>query len=159
MQTKRRYAGGGRTRGKGPGMGRNRGRGRRHNPLSHGPVGLTPVSPEHEVEILTARAEAIKAQMRAINARIRAMQHKKEAPAASVAKGEVPGETPADVKDKRIVAIVFMQKCAVCGLCAETCPEEAITLNDIVVIDQRKCTGCGLCVDNCPNGAISLTTV
>ena len=37
--------------------------------------------------------------------------------------------------------------------CVDSCPEEAIVLNDklgIYVVDWSKCTGCGNCVEVCP---------
>jgi ferredoxin len=42
--------------------------------------------------------------------------------------------------------------CDQCGLCAEVCPEEAISaVNGVYRIDQDACTGCLTCVDACPN--------
>jgi Fe-S-cluster-containing hydrogenase component 2 len=41
--------------------------------------------------------------------------------------------------------------------CAETCPVEAIVLdNGVWKVDKNKCTGCGECVDVCPYSAIFL---
>ena len=39
-----------------------------------------------------------------------------------------------------------------CGKCARTCPEGAITQNakGVYMIDKRKCVGCGECVKACP---------
>ena len=45
--------------------------------------------------------------------------------------------------------------CVACGNCAEACPQDAITVDDIAVIDPSKCVDCGVCVDECPSGAIS----
>lgn len=47
-------------------------------------------------------------------------------------------------------------ECVACGACQEVCPENAITMNDVAVIDKDKCVECGACVDECPNGAIKL---
>ena len=46
--------------------------------------------------------------------------------------------------------------CDQCGDCAEACPTEAITKNDLGVylIDGDLCTLCGVCVDACPYGVI-----
>ena len=45
--------------------------------------------------------------------------------------------------------------CVACGACANVCPQNAITIRDIAVIDASKCVDCGACVDECPSGAIT----
>ena len=48
-------------------------------------------------------------------------------------------------------------KCTGCGTCVDTCPVEALKLeNDKAVVDADTCIDCGTCVDDCPEGAISL---
>ena len=46
-------------------------------------------------------------------------------------------------------------ECTACGICADGCPEDAIVVEDVAVIDQDKCVDCGACVDDCPAGAIT----
>ena len=46
-------------------------------------------------------------------------------------------------------------KCTYCGVCAEVCPFEAITVTDKKwKLSKRKCFGCGVCVENCNAGGI-----
>ena len=45
--------------------------------------------------------------------------------------------------------------CLGCGICAENCPKEAISLIwGYAKIDQSRCNSCRLCFDICPQGAI-----
>ncbi len=47
-----------------------------------------------------------------------------------------------------------IDKCIKCGLCKEECPENAIEIGDVVVIDPYKCSGCGKCASLCPTDAL-----
>nr|MDO8112207.1 FAD-dependent oxidoreductase [Candidatus Sigynarchaeota archaeon] len=48
-------------------------------------------------------------------------------------------------------------KCGLCGLCARSCPYNAIVLEgDRVVIDKFKCKACGTCSSVCPTGAMEM---
>jgi ferredoxin len=46
-------------------------------------------------------------------------------------------------------------ECVGCGLCVESCPRNAISLqlNQAQII-QNKCDQCGICANVCPQGAI-----
>lgn len=50
---------------------------------------------------------------------------------------------------------VIANDCVACGACADVCPQDAITIDDVAVIDADKCVDCGACVDECPAGAIT----
>ena len=54
-----------------------------------------------------------------------------------------------------LVLRVRKDLCLGCGLCAETCPRQAISLQSgLAQIDQNRCNHCGLCLDVCPQEAI-----
>lgn len=53
------------------------------------------------------------------------------------------------------MAVTISSECVGCGACAEVCPQAAITIEDIAVVDAGKCIDCGTCIDECPAGAIS----
>ena len=46
-------------------------------------------------------------------------------------------------------------ECVACGACVDVCPENAITCEDVAVIDISKCSNCGACIDECPSSCIS----
>ncbi|HUV38592.1 MAG TPA: DUF362 domain-containing protein [Planctomycetota bacterium] len=50
--------------------------------------------------------------------------------------------------------IVTKAKCTACGTCAEFCPVDAITVDEVAVIDGAKCISCGECMTVCPADAI-----
>jgi len=49
---------------------------------------------------------------------------------------------------------IIADKCNGCGCCEDVCPTEAITVDDIAVVDEEECTDCGSCIDECPEEAI-----
>jgi Fe-S-cluster-containing hydrogenase component 2 len=57
-----------------------------------------------------------------------------------------------------MVAIINRDLCTGCGQCVETCPVEAISLDDeeVAIVDSELCVDCSQCVDVCPMEAISL---
>ena len=53
---------------------------------------------------------------------------------------------------------VISDSCVACGTCLESCPNDAIAMDDALgryVIDGGKCVDCGTCADNCPMSCIS----
>jgi heterodisulfide reductase subunit A-like polyferredoxin len=56
-----------------------------------------------------------------------------------------------------MAAVVDGEKCSGCEECVQSCPLDAITVNEkVAVVDEGTCGDCGACVDACPNGAISV---
>lgn len=56
-----------------------------------------------------------------------------------------------------MAAQIDADKCTGCGECVESCPLDAIELqDDKAVVDEDVCGDCGACVDVCPSEAISV---
>ena len=54
-------------------------------------------------------------------------------------------------------AEVDPETCTGCESCVDTCPVEAISMeNDVAVVDAETCTDCESCVEVCPVEAISM---
>ncbi|HDP70651.1 MAG TPA: DUF362 domain-containing protein [Actinobacteria bacterium] len=51
---------------------------------------------------------------------------------------------------------VIEEKCVKCGICAKHCPVEAISMDDLPVINRRKCISCYCCHEMCPEGALEI---
>jgi Na+-translocating ferredoxin:NAD+ oxidoreductase subunit B len=65
---------------------------------------------------------------------------------------------PADLVYSNHQALVDGEECSGCGICADRCQMDAISIDDegIAVINYDRCIGCGLCVPTCPAEAITL---
>jgi heterodisulfide reductase subunit A-like polyferredoxin len=48
------------------------------------------------------------------------------------------------------------EACVACGLCVESCPFDALSVDDVARVDEVRCVGCGVCTLACPEGALSL---
>jgi NAD-dependent dihydropyrimidine dehydrogenase PreA subunit len=56
-----------------------------------------------------------------------------------------------------MTAIVNQETCNGCGDCIDSCPLDAIELNDgKAVVDEDTCGDCGACVDVCPTESITV---
>ena len=54
-------------------------------------------------------------------------------------------------------AKVDAEKCTGCEACVDSCPSEAIKMEEgKACIDVDNCVDCGVCVDECPVEAISM---
>jgi len=53
-------------------------------------------------------------------------------------------------------AVVNADKCTGCEECVETCPVEAIAMEDGKAVVSDDCVDCGQCVDACPSEAIEM---
>ena len=63
--------------------------------------------------------------------------------------------TPKEDDSEKIEMVTVKEsECVGCGACADVCPNDAITVDDIAVIDASKCVDCGACIDECPSSAL-----
>ncbi|MHB8172818.1 MAG: FAD-binding protein [Thermincolia bacterium] len=51
---------------------------------------------------------------------------------------------------------VIKGNCIACGACVGTCPEGALTVEDVAEVGAEKCTRCGECIGSCPVNALRL---
>ncbi len=49
--------------------------------------------------------------------------------------------------------------CTGCGICEERCHFDLIRVDDVPNINYERCYGCGNCVTTCPEGALTLEEV
>jgi predicted Fe-Mo cluster-binding NifX family protein/ferredoxin len=125
--------------GQGGGMGRGMGMAAAMGMPSTGPAAGFPENaglqnPEQELAALKQQAELLEQQKRQLNNRIAQLE-----------------------SGRKAVAVVDSEKCTVCGICADVCPVNAITIKEQAVVNPDVCTGCAACVYECPNAAIEIT--
>ena len=63
-------------------------------------------------------------------------------------------DSPAKVVHTNYYAEVIAENCIACEDCLERCQMDAITVDDVALVDRERCIGCGLCVGSCPNEAM-----
>jgi len=96
------------------------------------------LSREEKIALLKERIEAIKEELQWLDRRISQLT-------------ELGKTQPASFR-----VAVQQERCRGCGICEEVCPQGAIRVREVAVIDQERCIGCGICVEECPHGALYL---
>lgn len=148
----------GRGRGGGSGKGRGRGRGRGRacmRSLAPPPLSQPPLNPagaldssslpvqspenrnEDELALLKQQASAVERELTNVRSRL--------------------ADRPAPAH--RRVAVVDHAHCTACGICASSCPYDAIRVDGAAEVDLSRCAGCGACAYACPSGAIRMETM
>jgi len=51
------------------------------------------------------------------------------------------------------------EKCVVCGICVDVCPQGVLALQgeEVVFARPQACTYCGACEESCPHNALACT--
>ncbi len=65
---------------------------------------------------------------------------------------------PNVVVTSNYIAKADADECQQCGVCVETCPVNAISMNgdDLPVVDEKVCLGCGVCALECTSDSLKL---
>ncbi|MDE5966115.1 MAG: EFR1 family ferrodoxin [Lachnospiraceae bacterium] len=66
---------------------------------------------------------------------------------------QIPGKNPYKKAGGAGLVPKADDKCTNCGLCAENCPAQAISKENLKVTDSKKCISCMRCVVKCPQSA------
>ncbi|MDO5539543.1 MAG: EFR1 family ferrodoxin [Eubacteriales bacterium] len=66
---------------------------------------------------------------------------------------QIPGNRPYKKGGAAVLVPKADKKCIGCGLCAEKCPAQAISRENIKTADSEKCISCMRCVEQCPKSA------
>jgi len=58
----------------------------------------------------------------------------------------------------RNIPVIDRQKCTVCGMCVDSCPEDvlAVEASVLVIANPGACTMCAECESICPEHAVSV---
>ena len=73
-----------------------------------------------------------------------------------------------EITTEPITSQVITENCKACGICAEVCPYNAITLVEkpatddsltrkLIQVNKAQCKGCGLCQGTCPKRGVHVS--
>ena len=72
---------------------------------------------------------------------------------AEISTLQIPGNNPYKKAGGAGLVPKADNKCTNCGLCAQNCPAQAISKENLKVTDSKKCISCMRCVVKCPQSA------
>lgn len=57
---------------------------------------------------------------------------------------------------EKVLPVINKQKCVLCGLCVDTCPEHVLALQagELIFANPQGCVYCADCEETCPEGAV-----
>jgi formate hydrogenlyase subunit 6/NADH:ubiquinone oxidoreductase subunit I len=57
---------------------------------------------------------------------------------------------------EKVLPVINKQKCVLCGLCVDSCPEGVLALqaSELVFANSQDCVYCATCEETCPEGAV-----
>ncbi len=58
------------------------------------------------------------------------------------------------LQPSEFMPVIDEAECTACGTCADRCPMDAITIEEVAEVNLDKCLGCGVCFPTCPSEAI-----
>jgi len=65
-------------------------------------------------------------------------------------------DNPRAIAKANFISTIDKDACTACETCIGRCKFNAITVNDSASVNPEKCIGCGLCAVTCPNDAIMM---
>jgi ferredoxin len=74
----------------------------------------------------------------------------------AVLRGVVEFHVPTAIARAGFRTVVESVDCLGCGVCEEACPFDALTVEEMCIVDTNRCLGCGQCIASCPTGALRL---
>jgi len=72
--------------------------------------------------------------------------------------GRIMWKIAPTVSQRLIAYPLVKSNCVACGVCRQSCPAEAMTIEDKAVVDLGKCIRCYCCHETCPHNALELKT-
>lgn len=108
-----------------------------------------------DIPIASGRPDNIDIQ-KAVDLGVKIAQKVKELESSDSFKDlEIPGRFPYEsaVRVMTVSPVTLVDKCTLCGTCANVCPTTAISVNERVETKTELCIRCSACIKKCPEDA------